>query len=344
MAVPTITNIYPSTGHSGGQTLVRFLGGGFAPYVGVTFGGASAPRAFMVKKGRAYAVTPKSPLSASETGSGAGAVDVVLTNLDSDGDPIGGESVTVVGGYTYVRPRMGPESFLLRVVKALILELQRQVISEVVHSRHVDYAGSADVALGRVQTSTLPAVALVGPQLFENRVYGTNERTRTQGEHYLIDRRPPLTVDAQFSVIGAADKSHSGVNLQEAVAMFFEKNSCLTLDRDGSDPTKGEISFELDWVPGALPVIATGPDDSNVTSFTGTCTITGVILEGFSTIDDVPESDMAIGPVAPPPTLSLTTDTQLGEGAPAVDEDLPEGTAGAEGVPGAFEPRRSRLT
>lgn len=306
MTIPHVTNIYPTKGHSGGDSLVRILGGGFAENVLVEFDSAEAKRVSWINHALLYVVTPISPLSAAETGSGAGLVDVKITNLDDNGDPIPSEDVTVVDGFTYVRPTLAKVSDFQRIVAALILELQRQVISEIIIRRHLDYADSAGIAQGKVQISSLPCLVLIGPSTVENRIHGTNEPFRELGERFYIKRRPGLTVDLQFVIIGAANKSKHSLGLQEATLAFFEKNTELSVLRDPDDSSKGYVSYELDFVPGAFPAIAEAPDASNVSSFSGSVAIVGVTIEGFSTIDELPESDFVLGPSAPPPTDGVT--------------------------------------
>lgn len=299
MTVPHVTNIFPATGHSGGQTMIRVLGGGFGENVKVEFDTSESTGVFVYNHALLYAITPISPLSAVETGSGAGLVDVKVTNLDDDGDPIPGEDVTVVDGFTYARPKISVISDLERVVRALILELQRQTISEVVIRRHLDYADTAGIAAGKVQISSLPCIVLVGPTVIENRIYGTNEPIRAQGERFLVERRPGLTIDLQFSLIGATNKSRHHLGLMESVLAFFEKNTEISILRDPNDSSKGYVSYELDFVPGGFPVTVEAPNDSNVSSFSGSVGIIGVTVEGFSVIDTLPESDFVKGPNGP---------------------------------------------
>lgn len=306
MTVPHVTNIYPNTGHSGGRAIIRVLGGGFADNVKVEFDTAEAVEVMIYNHAKLYAITPISPLRAAETGSGAGAVDVVITNLDEDGNPIGGETVTVTDGFTYKRPTFAKAGDLERVIRALIIELQRQVTSEVIIRRHADYADSAGVTAGKVQISSLPCLALIGPTPVENRIHGTNEPFLAMGERFYIKRRPGLTVDLQFTLIGAANKTRIGLGLLEATLAFFEKNTELSILRDPNDSSKGYFSYELDFVPGGFPVIAEAPNESNVQSFSGSVAIVGVTIEGFSTIDDLPESDFVLEPVGPPPSDGVT--------------------------------------
>jgi hypothetical protein len=305
MAVPHITNIYPSTGHAGGEAVVRILGGDFADDVSITFGGTAATTIQRVNHALVYATTPVSPLSATESGSGAGSVDVVITNLDSSGEEVPGEEYTVVDGYTYKLPVLAVESDLERVVRELIVGMRRQLIAEVVHFTHLDFSSVSDVVAGRITLTTLPSIALIGPTIIENRVYGTSEYVLGDGERFKVQKRPPLVVDLQFSLIGAANTSRHSLGLLESVLMYFEKTTEITIDRSSSDSTLGTVTFPLDFVPGGLPTVVDAPTESNVMSFSATVGVIGVMLGGFSTTGDIPESDMAMRVVPPPPTTII---------------------------------------
>jgi hypothetical protein len=305
MAVPHVTNIYPAQCHSGGKGLIRLLGGNFAQKLSIKFGGAEARRVIWVNHALAYAIAPISPLQDATTGSGAGLVDVTVQNLDDDDDPVVGEEYTFTDGFTFVMPSFARKSVLERVVLRLREELRRQVWQEVIHRRHADYA--PDAAALQVEFSTLPAIALIGPQIVENPVYGRNTNTQLQGEYFVVARQAPLTVDLQFGLVGAWNKDRHGFGLTEATMGFFKKNTKLQVDKDENDPAQGHVLFDMMFVPGNLPVVASAPNESNVSSYGSTVSILGVVLEGFSTVDDIPESDFFDELVGGPPTLELDT-------------------------------------
>jgi hypothetical protein len=305
MAVPTVTNIYPPRGHAGGKALVRILGGGFAENVSVTFGGVEARDVRYVNHALLYVVTPISPLQDATTGAGDGDVDVVIQNLDEDGNPVGGESVTVTDGFEYRMPSFAAKSTLERISLRLREELRRQVWREVILRRHTDY--SRDAAAIQVEFSTLPALALIGPQIVPNPVYKRNTKTLVQGERFLVNRQAPLTVDLQFGIVGGWNKDRHGFGLTEATMGFFKKNTRLQVDKVEGDPSQGHVLFDMDFTPGNLPTIVAAPNESNVSAFSGTVAIIGVILEGFSTIDELPESDFFDELVGPAPVVSITT-------------------------------------
>lgn len=303
MAVPTITNIYPARGHVGGRALVRILGGGFSESVAVTFGGKAARSAFVVNHALCYAVTPISPLQDPTTGAGDGDVDVVVQNLDDNGDAIPGELVTATDGFTYRMPSFARPTTIERTTLRLREELRRQVWKEVVVRRHLDY--SRDAGALQVELSELPSITLIGPQVVRNGVYQRNETTKLQGERFLMARLRPMTVDLQFGLVAAWSKDRHGFGLMEATMGFFKKNIRLQVDRVDGDPGQGHVLFDLMFASGGLPAVVSAPNESNVEAFSGTVAIIGVILEGFSTLDELPESDWFDKLIGPPPDVDI---------------------------------------
>lgn len=304
MAVPTITNIYPARGHAGGRTLVRILGGGFSEDgVAVTFGGKAARSSFVVNHALCYAVSPISPLKDATTGAGGGDVDIAVQNLDGNGDAVPGEVVTVSDGYEYRMPSFARPTTVERATLRLREELRRQVWQEVIIRRHLDY--SRDAGALQVELSTLPAIALVGPQVVRNGVYQRNDTSEVQGERFLMSRLPPMTVDLQFGLVGAWNKDRHGFGLMEAIMGFFKKNIRLQVDRVDGDPGQGHVLFDMMFTAGGLPAVVSAPNESNVEAFSGTVAIIGVILEGFSTLDELPESDFFAELIGPPPDVDV---------------------------------------
>jgi photosystem II stability/assembly factor-like uncharacterized protein len=84
-APPTLTGVMPATGSLGGGTAVTLTGSAFRAGVAVRFGGTLATGVVVVSATTITATTPPHA---------AGAVDVVVTNSDS-------QSATLAGGFTY---------------------------------------------------------------------------------------------------------------------------------------------------------------------------------------------------------------------------------------------------
>jgi hypothetical protein len=305
MAIPTVTNVYPAQMHSGGKGLVRILGGGFAEDIAITFGGVTARRVMRVNHALTYTVPPISPLQDATTGAGDGSVDIGIQNLDENGDPVIGEVVTVTDGFTYQMPKFATNTTVERVFLRLREELRRQMWREIIHRRHADY--SRDGSAVYVEISSLPAIALIGPQVVFNPVYHSNHKNCLQGERFIVARQAPITVDLQFGLVGAWNRDRHGFGLLESTIGFFKKNIRLEVDKVDGDSAQGQVFFDMQFTLGGLPAIVSAPNESDVSAFSGTGAIVGVILEGLSSLDELPESDFFHELVGGPPVIDIDT-------------------------------------
>ena len=93
---PTVTGISPASGTANGGTGVMITGTGFVSGATVKFGGTTATN---------VTVTSSTTITATTPAHTAGAVDVVVTNTDS-------QSGTLNGGYTYTSSSSGAVSFV----------------------------------------------------------------------------------------------------------------------------------------------------------------------------------------------------------------------------------------
>ncbi len=315
MAIPTVIRLLPGgqpvgtpvEGPTGGRSLVEIYGDGFrlppaaapdgpsgptqaglvvAPSpktVSVTFGGAEALEVLVIRSNLLHVINPISPLIAAAPTFGAGAVDVVITNLDDNGDPIGGETVTVVDGWTYRRPKLdaATESDLVRMVRAFVREWKRQVLPEVVFTSHTDF--DADISTAFVDIAEMPAIVLNLNGLPENRFYSCNEGPEiTVSAERVEKHRKPRTVDLNFEVIGISDNPMEILNLMAAATDFMERNPRIRLDREAGNPGAGTVEFELDYQPGASFDLGNRPSSSNIHFFSGSILIRGFSFEGLA--------------------------------------------------------------
>lgn len=288
MAVPTISAVVPSSGHSGGRTLVEVEGTGFAlppaaaptgpttapgPSVRVLFGGVAASNVMVVSSSLLYCQTPR--------GTPGAAVDVQVENLDVDGNVVAGEEVVEVGAWTFVRPDLTQESELARVMRALIDELDRQIVPNVHFSTHVDYDG--DDAINYAYVADTPALLLANLEVPESREHAVQDEQEVSADTgFFIVRRPPVAVDLSMTLVGVASGQGAAVvalNLMQAVRMFFKKNPNLVVDRSASDPSLGSVEYELDFSFGGPVNVTHASDNSTVESFSGSIVIRGVLLE-----------------------------------------------------------------
>lgn len=306
MATPTISSITPNTGHTGGKTLVEIVGTNFAlpppppaegpttapaPSVAVTIGGRPCPVVWVVSPTLLRALTPihdpsgipavvAEPERSIPAAAAIPASDVVVQNLDATGAPIVGESATLATAYSFVRPDLTVECHLELVIKAFILELERQVIDNVQWNPHTDYDPDTGDALNFCELARLPGIAIVGLKLPKSqwRQDNTIAEVPIDGATFIM-RRPPDVRDVAMTLVGASDNSGELTRLLQATEGFFRKNPTLALDRDPADPTKGSIEYQLDRASDDEVSISGTMGSTNVRTFAFSVAIRGVLLE-----------------------------------------------------------------
>lgn len=209
-----------------------------------------------------------------------GAYAITVENLDDAGAPITGESVTRANAFTFRRPDLGQESELARVVRALLRMLKRQILENVHFATHTDYdAETGDLnAIAFVQR--LPALVVANLEVPDDRDYFVEgDQDFDAGAGRFVSRRPPVVSMIRFDLIGVSDDPIENLNLLQAVRIFFRKNPRISLDRDGSDPARGIVAYDLEAVLGGPVTVTRGADAVNVQSFSGEVRIRGVLLE-----------------------------------------------------------------
>ncbi len=236
-----------------------------------------------------------------------GAVDVVVRNLDDSGVPLHGEEAVLPTGFTYARPPLTAESELTRLVRALLRELKRQVIENVVLTVHTDFGSEGGDEIHLAEVASLPALVIVGPELVENRFYSLNSRPEVPaGSGLFARRRPPYTVDLGFTLVGASDHTVELLNLVAATKLFFHRNPFIEMERDAANPAAGWVRYEMDLAPNGDLKVTSQPNESNLRSFSGAFTLRGFDFEelaGFPSESVVERGALAeevvLGPTAP---------------------------------------------
>lgn len=286
MATPTIIAVTPARGHTGGQTLVEITGtnfklpgappaDGIAPAtpqtVQVLFGTVPATAVGVAGADLIYC---KSPIH------DPGIVGVTVKNLDANGVPIVGESVTKANAFTFERPDLTQEGPLAAAVRALMVELDRQVLHNVALATHSDYDESTGDYLNLAMVAKLPAIVLANIKLHEDRTASpANEEYDVGGGRY-IERRAPVIYDIEMVLVGAAEDPILLFNLSEAVRIFFRKNTKLATPRDPANPsTGGTVSYDLDFTSNEDVAVSMVGTNMNVSSFTGAVVIHQVRVE-----------------------------------------------------------------
>jgi hypothetical protein len=299
VAVPTITSLDPVIGPSAGRSQIQIFGSNFRlptaapapptgavvpeapPSVEVLFGTEPALSVQVIDAGVIRAVTPIHDV---------GAFDVTVRNIDDAGVLIPGETVTEIDGYAFARPKLTAEfpSDLQRLVRTVIRELKRQVIEEVNLTVHTDFDEATGASLALAKLAKIPALILAGPELSENRFFSLNAKQDTDAivadsgppdGHEFVTTRAPYTVDLTFTIVGVTNLQAELLNLMTATTMFFESNKFLLMDRDGSDPSKGRVEYEMDLTTDGDLRASGDPNNSNIRTFVGSFEIRGFDIQ-----------------------------------------------------------------
>lgn len=262
MAVPTITGVSPTTVYAGGQ-MVTLTGTNFRtayavpntfqgplpvppPTMSVAIAGKPATRVVVLSNTELTCFVP--PGKPGKTNSPNPAVAIVVHNLDSAGDPIGGETATLLAALTYARVDLTVEDDFTRLVRSLINLLKEQVIENVTKQCSVDYSDRADASEFVItQVQTLPALVVTGPAVKEDNFYDLDRRAEVQVVGGYQTRLTWLTVDLVFKIYGYDDSEARGLGLFALLNKVISFNSFLTMDRDPDDLSKGTVEYEMDW-------------------------------------------------------------------------------------------------
>lgn len=278
MMVPSLTSVQPASGPTSGGDLLRLAGTGFAPRVQVRLGGLVAEVLSVRSEAGTSLADVKTPAYEQAV------VDVELHNLDGNGNPVPGEAATLSGAYRFLRPRVAREADLTRLIRTLLRELKKQLITNVSTTVSVDYDDTVVDGLNVIALAKLPALVLSGPTLRENRFYSASVPREdvvlgTAGPE-LLRHRPPYTVDLVFTLTGTSERTAELFNLMAAVATFLNRNRWLEMPRDPEDPARGSARWEMDAEGEFRPQLQ-GKDD--VRAFT--C---GLVIRGFDIDEGLP--------------------------------------------------------
>ncbi len=267
MGVPQITTITPALGLASGRSKVTIRGSLFKvqesdsandtpiPTVSVTFDGVEAEEVVVFAHYRMDVVVPAyagSPESIPTT------VDVVVTNLNSDGNPIPGETVTKADGYTYLRPELvqtasdgTPTSFstLQAINETFIQFLRRNITEDVVPAYDPDW--SDDPSSGLTAVGSLPAITLDGPSLEESLTYRTAENQLSNNypdDGYSNVTSHPLCLKLTWAIVVITDRKHDAVHALNALVALFRRRPIFNVPlKAGSDVTyQAGLMFE-EW-------------------------------------------------------------------------------------------------
>ncbi len=287
MAVPSIISIVPSIGSTIGSELIEVKGNDFqlppappptgvvpvaAPTVEVTFGGVSATAVFVITPGRLLVQTPKHA---------EGDVDVVVNNIDTDGDVIPGETVTEVDGFKFLFPNLAVEADLTALVRQVLQFFKTYLHPNVSLTVHTDYDSSTSDGLNITEVAEFPHIVLIGPELVESRFYSLNENSVVSEVGGAFDiQRESRTVDAGFDVLLLSDNTQELLNLTHHIVELFHKIKFFAFSRPIPNPDCSDETFELDIQAGEQFRWDSDPNESNVRQVRGAFIIRGFTILG----------------------------------------------------------------
>lgn len=290
MAVPTIDTITPSSGWTAGRQLVEIRGTNFRlptaatptgpgrtprspPSVTVLFGETPAREVRVVSATLLRALTPAhwptrwyydfgngtrteaqgpdaTPPPGATLVEESGTVDVVVTNIDDDGDAIAGETVTEASAYSFVRPRLDRQGTWDRAVLAFVDALRLAVLDNVVDDADVDYDVDTGEVTGLTSVSRLPAIALV------EKVFDDASDQHEQGyveevgsNDYTLVRRAPSYTDFSCRLVGMSENPVELRAMAELVRLFFRNQDEILIPKNPDVPAAGTYKVNLRWGP-----------------------------------------------------------------------------------------------
>jgi hypothetical protein len=293
MAIPTISAITPNTGPVGGYAFTIITGTNFnlvtpqadtglvvifPPTISVTVNGSPALEIEQISATELWILTPQ--LLGQPVEDPIPAIDIVITNLDIHGNPIGGETVTATGGYTYRRPVIHstsgnatarPHPFTL-ITSALVLALRREVFINVVQTTHVDYAEPDVMSLA---IAKVPSLVVQGPNITKDLDYTHNEQDEiTIDANTTNIKQPPDVLRMGYTFICVTDNEAELLNIMGSFQLFFMKGKWLNVNVDPLDLSQGSVNLVMQLTQ--FPQATTTPSDNNLRVWVAAADIRGV--------------------------------------------------------------------
>ena len=312
MAVPTLISIVPSAGHPGGKELIRIEGSNFelppAPpatgYVGgsspgtveIEIDGRLASDVKVWTSGLVTCLVPPYLGEPSELSASPGlSVDVVIRNLT------GPEEDTFVGAFSYARADLSRSDGTLKaVMRKLIRDLRRQVLDYIAFATQIDFDGDTTDTLDIVELAQIPALALFGPSIEEDKYYRSTAPQSSQDVAQLeyTKKQAPRTSRLSFDATLTAQDVGELAQLEQEFIGFFQRNPRLSVDADTTDPSAGTVEYEMFLLTG--PSRGGTVNTNDVYSATATFEIRGVQIdadegtqiEWGKMLDDPPDVDV----------------------------------------------------
>jgi len=295
MAVPTITSISPATGPATGHNLVTITGTNFKvptvvysipvtediPTVGVTVNGVDALAVRVLSATQLEVLVPRYRGSAHAVATGYivtfPAVNVIVTNLDDDGDPIAGETVASTGGYTYARWNLAPpdkDPPELAVLRRLMEDLLLDITENLGRGASVDFTDD-NTAVHQVDAA-LPYIG-VAVSLPKDKEWAYLDN----GRHLVEDATGKLweydgarTCMLVLDLILVGEGEREAMHLQSRVMDFVHLHPHLEVDADQT-LFPGETDEHVLEVSGH-PVGGSDPNNANIRAYSMQIRVRGI--------------------------------------------------------------------
>lgn len=312
MATPTLTTITPAFGHPGGRELIRiegtnfdvppappatgYVGGDYPVTVEVEIDGRAADEVKVWNSTLITCLVPPYRGDPAQLSASPGLdVDVLIRNV---GPPV--EEDTFTDAFTFRRADLTRQtSVLVHVVRTFILELRRHVLQNVAVSTRIDYDLDTGDALDIVEIAEVPGIALLGPDIVEDKYRRTNEKPNAQDVPTLTytKKRIERTCRIGWDVTILGRGLTQSLNLVSEFTEWFRRHPRLVVDRDSSDPTAGTVEYDMFLTSG--PRRTGSPNEDDVYGYAAACEIRGVPIdadegtqiEWGTMLDDPPDVD-----------------------------------------------------
>ena len=302
MAAPVISTILKTKGTTIGGDLVEIYGLNFQDYpisttlptkilyepVGVWFGTKPAAEITVVEGTR---LILKTPYHKENVVNGVlTPVDITISNLDSNGDPIPGETTVATEAFTFQLPSLQKVSRIEYIIDTLITLFKDTVHPNIVFNRvHTDYDDTVSDRLNITKIASLPHAIMIGPQALENRFYSRYGSIAgcpsASGEVEIIKQKKAM--DLTFRLRLVSDSSQELLRLKQAFIDFFERTKYFNIPTEHTDPTGPCESYELDIFPGGDFTITHTSNNSNIIQAEGGFMLTGVHISSTELVEKV---------------------------------------------------------
>jgi hypothetical protein len=239
----------------------------------VTFNGVAATQVYVYTATTLTCVVPayEGTVASLETGAD---VDIVLTNI---GPPE--ESVTEVGGFSFVRNDLTRDGTLQRIVRYLLQKMKREIIANIMPFTSVDYDKSSGDSLNIVHLAEVPGIGIFGPEDVDDPEFRDNDdlETTSGGTDYVYYDKPEFSrLIFTASIVSQGDlKEH--LNLTQDLKVFFKRNPWLNIIKDDNDATKGYVELPLYLLSG--PSRGGSPNGSDIINSNASFEIRGVAID-----------------------------------------------------------------